>query len=223
MDTPRLTKNGLVTAFKCVEKVEMKNGGELEGVKVLKELLAKNREEERRRREEAEREAEERRAADEASKKTVVVATKNEWIALDKRIGILVVGDNCCNESAISALDMSVYVYLREWRVGNDCFENVNELRIVGVKELESVAIGMNSFTKVKNDGAYNSDRHFYLKDCPKMKSLKTGQYSFSDYGVCEIESMDGLEAIEMGELEKDSYCFVASTIELKGSSVRVQ
>ena len=48
------------------------------------------------------------------------------------------------------------------------------------------------------------------------MKSLKIGKYSFSEYTVIEIENVDALEVIEMG----DCSFLYASTLELK--SIRI-
>ena len=49
------------------------------------------------------------------------------------------------------------------------------------------------------------------------MKSLKIGRYSFSDYSVCEIENMDALEMIEMGDEIQESYSFYNASLKLKG------
>ena len=74
----------------------------------------------------------------------------------------------------------------------------------------------MNSFTKKKNSYANDPNRHFYLKNCPKLKSLKMDQFSFSDYSMCEIENVDALEVIEMGDLNELSYNFAYASLELK-------
>ena len=100
--------------------------------------------------------------------------------------------------------------------VGNECFENVDEVELVGLSELESVEIGKNSFTKHKNGAGNYSNGHFYLKDCPKLKSLKMGKHSFSDYTACVIENVDALEVVEMGGLNAYSYNFYSASLELK-------
>ena len=100
--------------------------------------------------------------------------------------------------------------------MGNiSCF-CVDEVKLIGLKELESVVIGENSFTKEKSGWGEDPNRHFYLKNCPKLKSLRIGRYSFSDYTVCEIENVDALEVIEMGELNEDSFNFNFASLELK-------
>ena len=216
-DIPKLTKCGLVTAFKCVESVKMENVSKLEDLKALKEAVERKKEEEeekrRRKREEEERR---RKEAEEAAKKTAVISCKRDWDCVDKRVGVIEVSDGCCNEEGLKELDLSGFVNLRELKVGNECFEKVDEVKLVGLNELESVEIGMNSFTKEKNSWGNDPNRHFYLKDCPKLRSLKMGRYSFSDYTVCEIESVDALEVIEMGDLNERSLNFTNASLELK-------
>ena len=227
------------SAFKCVEDVTMENAGLLEKMKELKEAIERRRREEeerRRRREEEERkkreeeerrrrqeEEERRRAVEEErlrkereeaaamARRKAVISCKRDWDCADKRVGVIKVSDKCCNEEGLRELDLSGFVNLRELKVGDECFENVNEVKLIGLNELESVEIGMNSFTQHKNGGGKDPNRHFYLKNCPKLKSLKMGRYSFSDYSVIEIENVDALEVIEMGYVN-----FAYASLELK-------
>ena len=126
--------------------------------------------------------------------------------------------DNGVSQSDFTELDLSRFLQLKSLSVGDHCFSYVNEVKMIGLNELESVEIGTNSFTKFKNTWQITSDpnRHFYLKDCPKLKSLKMGRYSFSDYTVIEIENVDALESIEMGELNEESANFLYASLELK-------
>ena len=101
-------------------------------------------------------------------------------------------------------------------QIGDESFMYVDEVKLIGLRGLESVEIGMNSFTQHKNSYGNDSNRHFYLKNCPKLKSLKMGRYSFSDYTVIEIENVDALEVIEMGELNEESGNFYYASLELK-------
>ena len=48
------------------------------------------------------------------------------------------------------------------------------------------------------------------------MKSLKIGNNSFRDYTVREIENVDALEVIEIGDLNERSYIFTYASLELK-------
>ena len=223
------------SAFKCAEDVKMENAGKLESMKELKEAIERRRreeEEERLRREEEERkrraaeeerlrkereEAERRRKeAEEAARRKAVISCKRDWDCVGKRVGVIEVSNGCCNEEGLMELDLSGFVNLRELKVGNECFKNVEEVKLIGLSELESVEIGMNSFTKKKNGCGKDPDRHFYLKNCPKLKSLKMGRYSFSDYTVCEIENVDALEVIEIGDLNELSMNFYYASLELK-------
>ena len=128
----------------------------------------------------------------------------------------LVIGGGTCPFANVTVLDLSVYPRLKSLRIGNNGFDYVEEVKLIGLSELESVTIGMNCFTKHKNSYGQDPNRHFYLKNCPKLKSLKMGRYSFSDYTVIEIENVDALEVIEMGDLDELSRNFLYASLELK-------
>ena len=149
----------------------------------------------------------------------------NEWESVNKRVTELVIPSKCCNEVEWSVFDVSGLKWLKSIKIGDECFENVNEAKLIGLNRLESVVIGKNSFTKCKNDwrGSVDLYRHFYLKNCERLRELKIDRYSFNEYSVCEIENVESLEVIEMGELggkrkEEYTYCFMHSNLELKSA-----
>ena len=151
--------------------------------------------------------------------KNVTICSKNEVLSLDSTVTRIVVEKGCCNDAEISVWNLNRFLFLRELVVGDESFMYVKEVKLIGLSELESVEIGMNSFTRSKNGYGQDPNRHFYLKNCPKLKSLKMGRYSFSDYTVIEIENVDALEAIEMGNannLEAESYNFHSASLELR-------
>ena len=131
--------------------------------------------------------------------------------------GIIVDG---CNDASFTVLNLTRFVNLKELIVGNDSLSNVNEVHLIGLSKLERVVIGMNSFTKFKNGWGNDSTRHFYLKDCPQLRELKIGRYSFSDYSSIEIENVNRLEVIEMGDLNEWSYNYASASLELKSRIV---
>ena len=131
--------------------------------------------------------------------------------------GIIVDG---CNDASFTVLNLTRFVNLKELIVGNDSLSNVNEVHLIGLSKLERVVIGMNSLTKFKNGWGNDSTRHFYLKDCPQLRELKIGRYSFSDYSTIEIENVNRLEVIEMGDLNEWSYSFASASLELKSEIV---
>ena len=135
----------------------------------------------------------------------------------------LIVGYRSCNEKDFDVFDVSAFQFLRKLRVGSRCFKWVKEVKMVGMSELESVVIGMNSFTKHKNDCGNDPNRYFHLKNCPKLKSLKMGHHSFSDYSVCQIENVDALEVIEMGDLNESSENFYYASLELKSILIHIE
>ena len=147
---------------------------------------------------------------------TANVFNVNDLNALSSTVTEIIVENRCCLDPSFTVLDLTRFTNVRRIVIGHDAFMYVDEVKLIGLSELESVEIGMNSFTKEKNSWGNDPNRHFYLKNCPVLKELKVGRYSFSDYTVIEIENVDALEVIEMGDLEMSSYNFYSASLELK-------
>ena len=125
---------------------------------------------------------------------------------------VITVGNNKCNK-ANERIDLSKCFNVKNVSIGNDCFFNQDVLNLTGLHSLERVMIGENSFIK-KNYG--NANRKLYVKNCDALKELKIGGYSFSDYSVIEIENVNSLELIEMGDMIYESVNFYFASLELK-------
>ena len=143
------------------------------------------------------------------------VSTTHALTSLASTVTQIII-DNGVSQSDFTELVLSRFSQLKSLTLGDHCFTYVTEVKVIGLRELESVEIGMNSFTKEKNSSDNDPNRHFYLKNCPKLKSLKMGHHSFSDYSVCQIENVDALEVIEMGDLNESSENFYYASLELK-------
>ena len=133
---------------------------------------------------------------------------------------------NTCNEESVIELDLSKYPKLKSVSIGDECFMYVDEVKLIRLGKLESVCIGSKSLTRIKSDDDVDKEkdlwdqidhnRRFYLKNCPKLRELRIGPWSFLDYSVIEIENVDALEVIEMGELNEKSWNFYWASLELK-------
>ena len=142
---------------------------------------------------------------------------------MSQSVEVMIVDNNACNDKCFTALALSFFSNLKVFEVGDYSFSFVNEVKLIGLSKLERVVIGKKSFTKKKNDWEYNSTRHFYLRNCERLRELKIGRYSFNDYSVCEIENVPSLEVIEMGDLNEWSYNFRYASLELKSDSERMK
>ena len=86
--------------------------------------------------------------------KRVEIHNWNEWESVNRRVTELVIPPNCCNEAEWSVFDVSELKWLKSIEIGDDCFENTEKVKLIGLKELERVVIGDRCFTKVKNGKA---------------------------------------------------------------------
>ena len=143
--------------------------------------------------------------------KRVVLTEENQL--LHNHIEELVVQDNSCNGPEWTALDLSFIPSLRLFEVGYHCFTSVNEVKVIGLNQLERVVIGRDSFWHF-SDSCTNA--HFYVRNCERLRELKIGCWSFNHYGACEIENLPSLEVIEMGQVNEYNRSFLCASLELK-------
>ena len=143
---------------------------------------------------------------------------------MNRRMEELVVDRCVCNYKCEKVLDLSSFSNLKAFEVGSHSFSYVNEVKLNELNELERVLIGEYCFTKVMNSMIqYDPDRHFYLKNCKKLKVLKIGRWSFADYSVIKIENVPSLEVIEMGKVNEWSYNFCFASLQLESKTDKTQ
>ena len=139
---------------------------------------------------------------------------------MSQSVEVMIVDNNACNDKCFTALILSFFSNLKVFGVGNYCFAYVEEVKLIGLNQLERVVIGNNSFRRGYRD---DPNHHFYLKNCERLRELKIGHHSFSDYKVCKIENVPSLEVIEMGDLHKESVNFCYASLELKSDCERMK
>ena len=145
------------------------------------------------------------------------VCSMSDLASIESGVTHITVSNNCGNENTAASLYFTRFTQLKELVIGDNCFMNVDQLNLIGLSELRSVVIGENSFTTKKNGFGKEPKRQFYLKNCPSLRELKVGRYSFSDYTVCEIDNVDALVTITIGDLNADSYNFPFAFLTLRG------
>ena len=143
--------------------------------------------------------------------------------SITKDMTELVVPSNQCNSRLIKTVDLSLFPQLKSIKIGDECFMYVEEVKLIGLNQLERVVIGRKSFTKRRSGyPEYDPNLRFNLKNCERLKELKIDYQSFDDYSVCEIENVPSLEVIEMGDLNEWSSNFYCASLELKSGSERM-
>lgn len=135
---------------------------------------------------------------------------------LERGVEVIEMKSNSCNDHELRVLDLSRFVNLREFIVGDKCFEYVKEVALIGLNRLERVVIGKHSFPG-KSDKDKDEKNRFCVKRCERLKELKIGSMSFFGFNVCEIENDDSLEVIELGEMKELLSCnFMFSSFLMK-------
>ena len=104
------------------------------------------------------------------------------------------------NTPSFTKLDLFPFVQLREFEVADNSFVYVKEVRMIGLKWLESVVIGENCFTMK------DSRSQLYLKDCERLRELRIGDHSFENNFSWVIVNLPSLEEMEVGEWRASDY-----------------
>ena len=144
----------------------------------------------------------------------------DELRTMSQNVEVMIVDNNACNDKCFAALALSFFSNLKVLEVGDYSFSFVDEVKLIGLNQLERVEIGKHCF---RRNTEKNPNRHFHLKNCERVRELKIGCGSFRDYSVCEIENNVSLEVIEMGGLNEDSYNFCYASLELKSDCERMK
>ena len=126
--------------------------------------------------------------------------------------------DNCM----LNNFDISMFLYLKSVKIGNECFNEVKTFRIEGMSKLKSIMIGFNSFTQKKNCWGRDESKSFHIVNCESLESIDIGDYSFSDFaGDLELKNLPELELISIGYCGSDSFNFYESSFEMRGRKIR--
>ena len=125
---------------------------------------------------------------------------------LDNYNEIVVIADNSFN-SPEKLMLTSFFSNLRQFTIGSDCFEMADNFYLDGLHELESLVIGKNSFTLTKSPDiiffCHKRAGVFQVKNCPKLKTIQIGAFSFGDYHLFDLDNLPSLQSVHVGD-----FCF---------------
>lgn len=118
-------------------------------------------------------------------------------------------------EMGLVTMDLSSFSQLKSFECGDNSFNSVRQFIINGLNELESISIGMNSFTLSENSYSERLNREFHLKNCLSLRELSIDRYSFSDYHIFELNNLPNLKSIMIGSSSESMNFYFVESIEL--------
>ena len=131
-------------------------------------------------------------------KPEATIHSVDEFVMMSASVEVLIVDHTSCNNKSLTAVDLSGFSNLKVFEVGDSSFAFVEEMKLIGLNQLERVVIGKWCCRKS------SKDRCFCVKNCEKLRELKIGRYSFSDYPVCAFESEKGVKWTEARNGRRD-------------------
>ena len=147
-----------------------------------------------------------------SSSRTANVHSWDELNALDASTETIIVADGSCNNGGATELDLSRFENLTSLIVGDNCFIYVTTMNVVEMDNLESIRIGMHSFSSYEE-----ADYSFSVKNCSSLKELRVGPGSFRKWNFTEFENLPSLEVIQIGYMHSyEGSNFDDASLELK-------
>ena len=91
---------------------------------------------------------------------------------------------------------------LKQISIGDGCLYTARVFELSALPNLESVVVGAKTCTYAMNQNniqeATPTDGTCRIVNCPKLQSIRFGDFSFSDYRSFELTQLPSLESIEM-------------------------
>lgn len=141
----------------------------------------------------------------------MTIRSVDELNALTSIVVSLTVKYNGCNDGYFTVLNMTRFVNLKEFEVGDECFRYVDTVYLIGLSKLERVVIGVYCFMAGNNPNSV-----LRINGTNSLKELTIGQSSFQYYSAFEIENTPSLEVIQIGAYLKEYSSNFGRTSELK-------
>ena len=121
------------------------------------------------------------------------------------------------NNCILKDWDVSWFWNLESIEIGDDCFESVQTFKMDGLNQLKSLKIGKDSFTENKDGWRYIQSKSFHILNCESLKSIKIGEYSFSDFGgEFELKNLPSLQSIKIGKIGSNSSNFYYASLMIR-------
>lgn len=140
---------------------------------------------------------------------------------IDSSVEDIDLDNGICNNPNLPPFNFGRFINLQTIRIGDDSFENMKEFRIQGLPNLKSLIVGENSFTAEKKRHGNDPTRSFHILDCPLLRSINIGKYSFCDYsGDFELKNLPALEELKIGNMSEDSWNFDYANLVLRGTKL---
>lgn len=103
----------------------------------------------------------------------------------------VVVRDNCCNETSVTAWRVEVFPSLRVLQIGQNCLANLAELALCDMPLLEKVMVGNQSVTR-------HAGSRLLIRNCAMLKQVDVGAGSFASSTELCITECRSLESIKL-------------------------
>lgn len=127
----------------------------------------------------------------------------------------IVLCDNCCKDPSLTTIEWHDMKNLRMIDIGNGCFEFVTSFSLYNLPKLQSFVMGWECCFHMDHTG------EFHLHDCEELRQIQIGLWSFYEYSVFDLRSMNIvlIKKIDVDSLRELSFVglsFINCSFQLK-------
>lgn len=145
----------------------------------------------------------------------VIVTKESELASVPWNVNELSIESKCFNRE--TSFDFSVFSELRTLTIGSRCFKNINAFAIDRFPSLQWIKIEEESFTRVRRNESWDKDEilelscSFSISNCPLLRSIDIGPFSFMSYGgKFELSNLPALTSVTIGDSTNSSNFYYA-------------
>lgn len=126
----------------------------------------------------------------------------SQFQSLPRLVKTITVKDNTCNTASSTALSLIAFNGLTHITIGNNALKNIQQFTISTLPSLQAIQIGSCSLSTQCGGvpSVPSSIFNTYIINCPTLKTISIGDYSFSQYALFNLNDLPCLEEILIGK-----------------------
>ena len=144
---------------------------------------------------------------------SIFIETTTAFLVGSVTVNHMTIAYGTCNKRSLTTVDLSNSPSLISFTVRSCSFKHTEKCHFVNCPKLKCVVIEEMCFTVYRQSsdvmtGKQNTE--LLVENCPKLKEISIGAYSFYEYTKCIFRTLPSLKRLKFGKYNVDSCNFAS-------------